>query len=84
MCLSRYGIDKEMRNEKGILNDVCVSTLASLDNKTSIFEISYKNNMSFSEVYNFCEILKEKGLIEEWGTIQESRGNLEKNRSVTI
>jgi len=64
LCLSRYGLDEEMRNEKGVLSDVCVSTLSSLDNKTSIFEIAYKNNMSFRDVFKFCEKLKEKELIE--------------------
>ena len=56
LCLSRYGIDKEMRNDEGILNDVCVNTLAFLDNKTSISDISFNNNLNFSEVYRFCEI----------------------------
>jgi aminopeptidase-like protein len=64
LCLSNYGLEKIARKGKDQWNDLVGNVLYSLDNKTSIFEIASKFNMDFDEIYDFCEILKDKELLE--------------------
>ena len=68
LCLSNYGLEKIMRKGDDKWSDLVGNVLFSLDNKTSVFEIASKFEMDFDEIYDFCEVLKGKDLIENYQT----------------
>lgn len=64
LCLSNYGLAKVLRKDDGSWSDMVGKVLFHLDNSKSLFDIASKSNMDFNEIYAFCEILKEKGLLD--------------------